>query len=260
MKNMSIVKLTTILAACMVSGCANLSDWNSSWFATNEGYSQEHAQEMDVVNVREMPAIDEGQELANLNMPTVNNKPKVDSFGALGEEATYTSNRALYRGQNLTKHVGDYVQNMAQDLISNMEYLTDKTPVGVTNFALIDSDLQKTNLLGYQLSESFMHELHKFRIPVIDFKATQYIRVTEQGDFLLSRDFLELKNKVSIEYILTGTMTKHQGGYLVNARILGMESKAVVASAQMMIPFYIADALIHTEDGLVDGVRISRGE
>ena len=149
---------------------------------------------------------------------------------------------------------------MAQDLIANMEYLTDKTPVGVTHFALIDSDLQKTNLLGYQLSESFMHELHKFRIPVIDFKATNYIRVTPTGDFLLSRDFLELKEKVEIEYILTGTMTKHQGGYLVNARILGLESKAVVASAQMMIPFYIVDALLPTENGMTDGVKLMQGE
>lgn len=255
-----ILTITGLMATGLLSGCANLSDWNSSWFATNEKYSQQHSQDMDVVNVREMPALDEGKDMAKLNMPTMNNSPQVDNFGALSEEATYTSNHALYRGQALTKHVGDYVQNMAQDLISNMEYLTDKTPVGVTNFALIDSDLQKTNLLGYQLAESFMHELHKFRIPVIDFKATQYIRVTEQGDFLLSRDFLELKNKVAIDYILTGTMTKHQGGFLVNARILGMESKAVVASAQMMIPFYIADALMPTDDGMVDGVRIRRGE
>lgn len=252
-----VVGITSLVSAVFLTGCANLSDWNSQWFAANEQYGEN--QNMQVANIQQQQ-MQVGVSKEPMNQPFVHNQAKVDAFGAIGGDARYSSNKAVYRGQALTKHVGDYVQNMAQDLIANMEYLTDKTPVGVTNFALVDSDLQKTNLLGYQLAESFMHELHKFRIPVIDFKATQYIRVTDSGDFLLSRDFLELKNRVAIDYILTGTMTKHQGGYLVNARILGMESKAVVASAQMMIPFYIADALMPTNEELMDGVKVSRGE
>lgn len=188
---------------------------------------------------------------------------EVDRFGALNSAPEYASARGMYKGQPLTKHVGDYVQNMTQDLISNMEYVTDKTPVGVTHFALLDSDLQQTNLLGHQMAESFVHEFHKFRIPVIDYKATQYIRVTPEGDFFLSRDFLELKNRVPLEYILTGTMTRHQGGYLVNARMLGLESKAVVASSQMLIPYYVVDALLPSEeakmDDVRDGVRLIQG-
>jgi TolB-like protein len=187
-------------------------------------------------------------------------KPGFDEFGALAKEPVYQNDRARFSGQMLNKHIGDYVQNMAQDLINNMEYVTDKTPVGVTHFAVTDSDLNTTNILGYQIAESFIHELHKFRIPVLDFKATDYIRVTESGDFLLSRDFLELKHKVPMEYVLTGTMTKHQGGYLVNARILGLETKAVVASAQMLIPFYVAEALLPTNEQRVDGVRLIQGE
>lgn len=184
----------------------------------------------------------------------------VDRFGAPASNTQYGSGQSGYSGKLMTKHIGDYVQNMTQDLVSNMEYLTDKTPVGVTNFALIDSNLQSTNILGYQLSESFMHELHKFRIPVIDFKATDYIRVTEQGDFLLTRDFLELSANAPIEYILTGTMTKHQSGYLINARIVGLKSKAIVASAQMLLPFYVADALLPSEQNSVDGVTLTQGE
>lgn len=152
---------------------------------------------------------------------------------------------------------------MTQDLIANMEYVNDKTPIGVTHFALLDTNLQKTDLLGRQMAESFVHELHKFRVPVIDFKATEYIRITEDGDFVLSRDYLELSSSLPIEYVLTGTMTKHQGGVLVNARILGMESRAVVASAQMLVPFYVVDALIPSDgseqNGMRDGVKLSRG-
>ncbi|NMH61296.1 FlgO family outer membrane protein [Alteromonas ponticola] len=186
-----------------------------------------------------------------------------DSFGAVGQPRLYSNMQNSYKGRPLNKHIGDYVKNMTQDLISNMEYVSEKTPVAVTHFALLDSDLQSTNLLGQQMAESFVHELHKFRIPVLDFKTTDYIRITDRGDFALSRDYLELNSSLPIEYVLTGTMTRHQGGMLVNARIIGMDSRAVVASAQMMVPFYVVDALIPndgtTPNGGKDGVSFSRG-
>ncbi|GAB3031941.1 FlgO family outer membrane protein [Bowmanella dokdonensis] len=188
--------------------------------------------------------------------------PSMDSFGATGGAAqawSHSNPNSLYRGRELTKHIGVYVQNLTQDLISNMEYLSDKTPVGITHFALLDSDLQQTNLLGFQLAESFMHELHKFRIPVIDYKSTEYIRVTQDGDFLLTRDYLELKDRAPVKYVLTGTLVKHQGGYLVNARVLGIESKAVVATAQTLIPFYVAEALLPSARDEVDGVKLKQG-
>lgn len=187
----------------------------------------------------------------------------VDSFGALGQPPLYSSIQGAYKGRPLTRHIGDYVKALTQDLIANMEYVTNKTPVGVTNFALLDSDLQQTNLLGQQMAESFVHELHKFRIPVIDYKATDFIRITGDGDFVLTRDYLELDASLPMEYVLTGTMAKHQGGVMVNARIIGIQSRAVVASAQMLIPFYVADALIPSdgsERGIMrDGVKLSRG-
>jgi TolB-like protein len=184
-------------------------------------------------------------------------------FGTVHGLPQYSSLQGTYRGRPLTKHIGDYVKNMTQDLVSNMDYVNQNTPIGVTHFSLLDSDLQHTNLLGKQMAESFIHEIHKFRIPVIDFKTTDYIRVTEQGDFVLSRDYLELSNSTGVRYVLTGTLAKHQGGYLVNARIIGMESRAVVATAQTLVPFYVADAVMPSQqtgtDAWLDGVKITDG-
>lgn len=188
----------------------------------------------------------------------------IDAFGSIVKPPIMNNSNGSYKSMPLTKHVGDYVRNMAQNLVSNMEYVSERTPVAVTHFSLIDSDLQQTNLLGKQMAESFVHEFHKFRMPVVEYKATQFIRVTEVGDFVLSRDFLDLKGTTPIEYVLTGTMTKHQGGYIVNARMLGMQSNVIVASAQSFIPFYIVDALLPSgtsrQNEIVDGVRIIRGE
>lgn len=236
----------------MVTGCSLLND---DEVATVEASRQ-------AMNIVDITAIDR-QQPSDIVVDDSAEQEGMDAYGAIGRPPLYSSVQGAYKGRPLTKHIGDYVKNMTQDLIANMEYVNQKTAIGVTHFALLDTDLQKTDLLGRQMAESFLHELHKFRVPVIDFKATDYIRITEAGDFVLSRDYIELSGSLPIEYVLTGTMTKHQGGVLVNARILGMESRAVVASAQMLVPFYVVDALIPSDgserNGMRDGVKLSRG-
>jgi TolB-like protein len=86
--------------------------------------------------------------------------------------------------------------------------------------------------------------VHELGIPVIDFKATGYIRITEQGDFAFSKDYEDFSGDMPIRYIVGGTMLKLTGGYLINARIVGFESKAVVASAQSFIPNNVSDPIL----------------
>jgi hypothetical protein len=53
-------------------------------------------------------------------------------------------------------------------------------------------------------------------------------------------------------YIVGGTMLKHTDGYLINARIVGMQSQAVVASAQSFIPNSVVYPLISSASIVVD--------
>lgn len=248
MMQRALVLSTMMLTTALLSGCQSVDE---EMVKQSESTSQ-----VSALNVVDITASD------RTNYEPMGDD-EVDSFGALGQPPLYSSVQGAYKGRPLTKHIGDYVKALTQDLIANMEYVTDKTPVGVTHFALLDSNLQETNLLGQQMAESFVHELHKFRIPVIDYKATDFIRITEDGDFVLTRDYLELDASLPMEYVLTGTMAKHQGGVMVNARIIGIQSRAVVASAQMLIPFYVADALIPSDGSergrMRDGVKLSRG-
>ncbi|MFT5311895.1 MAG: TolB-like protein [Paraglaciecola sp.] len=162
----------------------------------------------------------------------------------LGKQQTKLQLSQTKNHQDNGKNINYYVRGLMQDLVGNLQYVNNTTPVAVTSFVMLNSDYQQTNLLGNQISESLLHEVHKFGIPVIDFKTTDYIRVTEQGDFIFSRDFLELSDSSPVRYVVGGTLVKYNGGYLVNARIIGVESKAVVASAQSFIPGNVADALL----------------
>jgi TolB-like protein len=147
--------------------------------------------------------------------------------------------------------INDYVRNLTQDLVANMENITSLTPMGITHFAWLDSDLNQSNIMALQMAEGFKHEFHQYRIPVVDFKSTGFIRVTAQGDFYLSRDHEDLNIDVPMDYILTGTFALHHGGVLINARILDVSTKHIVASAQSLIPEHIANAVMVSYENVI---------
>lgn len=154
------------------------------------------------------------------------------------------------------KNVNHYVQALMQDMVGNIDQGALLQPMAVTSFVFLDTDYQQGNLLGNQLAESFMHELHEFGVPVVDFKTMDYIRVTPKGDFTFSRDFLELEQDHPMSYVVTGTLVKHQGGVLVNARIVGIKSKMIIASAQGLLPHDVVDSLLSTSS--YDGVELKQ--
>lgn len=155
-------------------------------------------------------------------------------------------------------NVNHYVQSMMHDLVANLDVVNPQMSIGLTSFVYLDGAYDQTDLLGNQLSESFMHEVHQFGLGVIDFKTTDYIRVTPQGDFVFSRDFMELKEEQPIEFVLGGTLVRHQGGTLVNARLVSVATKKVAATAQGFIPQHVVDALY--QSGGSEKLLLKQGE
>ena len=165
-----------------------------------------------------------------------------------------TAQNARMAGMNPTSYkpepavtVNHYVQSMMHDLAANLEVLSTTFSLGVTSFVYLDGDYQQGDLLGNQLSEAFMHEATQFGITVTDFKTTDYIRVTPTGDFTFSRDFLELTQQYPISVVLGGTLVRHQSGVLVNARMINVNDKKVLATAQTFIPQNVVQALKATQ-------------
>ncbi|GAA5141547.1 FlgO family outer membrane protein [Thalassotalea piscium] len=216
MKNL----ISAACVAALLTGCSTIDNSVST-----------QANETQVQTNNELAASGAGDALFRFPKSTMNNK----------------TDEEIFQGPALTKNINFYMRGLMQDLVSNLEYVNGRTPVAVTSFVNLDSDFESSSLLGNQIAESLMHEIHKVGIPVLDYKVTDYLRVTEQGDFIMSRNFNELTNNIPIRYVFTGNLVKHQGGYLVNARVVGIKSKAVVASAQSFIPASVAKAILDTE-------------
>lgn len=138
--------------------------------------------------------------------------------------------------RNLT--LEDYVADMANQMMRSAKYVNPHTPIGVASFVSLE-DLRKTSPFGMQLSESFVFEMQQHGLALIDYKATGFIRITPNGDFVYSRNTTELPKVQPIEYLLIGTYNRTMRGYIVNARLVGARSKVVVASAQQLIPLSV---------------------
>jgi TolB-like protein len=157
----------------------------------------------------------------------------------------------------LPRHaINDVVKGLAYQMLSSSSFVNAKTPVAVASFVDL-KDLETTNWLGNQLAESFVHELQRHGLVVIDYKTTGHIRVTKEGDYVFSRDWQELPERQIIDYVVSGTMVEQENGILVNARMIGIQSKVVVATAQSFIPAWVlGDEMSHSEkvkmrDGMI---------
>ncbi len=148
-----------------------------------------------------------------------------------------------FRPKFTHKLLSDYTENLAMELIENMQYVSQTSLIAVTSFVDLDNNLKTTNILGNQLAEDFIHELQQYGLSVVDYKHTGKIKIAKNGDFTFSREGHELGNFPEVKYVLSGTLTYNNRGAIINARIIGVDTKVVVSSAKCFIPAFIIESL-----------------
>ena len=150
------------------------------------------------------------------------------------------------------KSITDYAEQMAMQLVENLNFVNQSNTIAVTSFVDLDDSLMNTSVLGNHLSDSLMGEMQRFGLSVLDHKAMDVLKVNSAGDFVLSRDHTALRNPIDVDYVLAGTMTHTNRGILFNARVIGMKSKVVVSSASVLIPNFIISSIYSS--GYRDGI------
>lgn len=188
--------------------------------------------------------------------------PTLLSCSTILQEDNFYRTKQIDKGEldsyNLPKHaINDLVKGLAYQMLESSAFVNAKTPVAVASFVNL-KDLESTNWLGNQIAENFVHELQRHGLVVIDFKATGHIRVTKAGDYVFSRDWKELPERQIIDYIVAGTMLEQEDGIIINARMIGMQSHVVVATAQSFIPSWVlGEEKTHSENvKMKDGMII----
>ena len=142
-----------------------------------------------------------------------------------------------------------YTYQLAQELFANMQ--ADKQYryavagfVPVTNMQTNLNEQGPLMLLGHQLEQGLITEAVKRGYTAQDYKATNAIIMNPLHERALSRDLNHLSTLQNIDYYITGTITPQQNGAMVNARIINVRNKDVVAAATSFFP---ADLFWETE-------------
>jgi TolB-like protein len=188
--------------------------------------------------------------------------PVLLSCSTVLQEDNFYKSKQIDKGEidsyDLPKHaINDLVKGLAYQMLESSAFVNAKTPVAVASFVNLN-DLESTNWLGNQIAENFVHELQRHGLVVIDFKTTGHIRVTKEGDYVFSRDWKELPERQIIDYIVAGTMLEQEDGIIINARMIGIQSHVVVATAQSFIPSWVlGEEKSHSENvKMKDGMII----
>lgn len=141
------------------------------------------------------------------------------------------------------KLLNDYASQLAMELMDNANQLKRQELIGVASFVRLNKNLQEPTILGNQMAEYLMTELQDFGLAVVDFKLANALTVTPYGDIAMSRKGRELANTVAMDHIVTGTITEHPRGVNLNARMISVENKRIVASASLFIPAFVVTSL-----------------
>jgi TolB-like protein len=129
-----------------------------------------------------------------------------------------------------------YSAELAEQLVKNASIRLNSAKVGITNLVGVTGQYDQSSPLSMVLSEQLVQELHSRDLSVLDFKATDFIRVTPKGDFALTRDYLELDEIMPITHVLVGTLSHHRDGVMANARLVNINTNEVASVAQVFIP------------------------
>ncbi|WDE05208.1 hypothetical protein SG34_028605 [Thalassomonas viridans] len=171
-------------------------------------------------------------------------KPKKYQFEPVKHDKE-NNHSVSYYDKPLIKNVNHYIKWLTQDLFANIDFPDNDAVFVISDLALLDSDLNKTNHFGRQVTEAMTHEVNRTGFSVIDIKARGFIRMSESGDlFFQTEDYNEILSQTSATNIISGTMTRHRGGYLINARVVDLATTALISSAQIFVPYDVVDAVM----------------
>lgn len=155
-----------------------------------------------------------------------------------------------------------YTHRLAQELFSNLR--ADRqyryAVAGFVPVATMRQDMSQQGplmLLGHQLEQGLITEAVRRGFVAQDFKASNAIIMTDLSDRALSRDLNHLSQLQNIDYYITGTISAQENGAMVNARIINVRNKDVVAAATGFFP---ADLFWHKEQVTLRNNHLYRSE
>lgn len=133
-----------------------------------------------------------------------------------------------------TAVINHLAQRIVTELVKQNDALRSDQPIVVATPVLV-GDLNGTNALAQQLQQGLMTSLHSFQFNVVDLNLADGLRVTSDGDFILTRDWQKLSKDLPVGHLVVSTMSVVTNGMAINTRIVNISNNRVVSASQTFV-------------------------
>ena len=152
---------------------------------------------------------------------------EIDSLSAFAEPAA-TAITPIE--PNYYDPISEAVAQMADQMVLGLrQNRVKRLPVAVLPFKSLRHSVHD-DLFGARLSESFVFPMTQRGYNMVDYRAVSL--VTTDKAQMTKGNLPTLQQQYKIYYILTGTYARHGDGVVINARILDVVTRQVVAAGQ----------------------------
>lgn len=131
-----------------------------------------------------------------------------------------------------TNNVGDVGAYLADKLFQSgkeSKELDMSKPIIVTSIANLD-DLNETTAIGRLVGEQMGSRLTQLGASIYEPRLRKGLDVNPNGEIALSREAKDLAARTNATAFVTGTVTKMQGRYYFNARLVRVKDSRVIAA------------------------------
>ncbi|RZF92994.1 hypothetical protein EXT42_08110 [Pseudoalteromonas sp. CO302Y] len=157
-------------------------------------------------------------------------KPVVSTNAPTARMAAYTVNQ--------------YVADLSSQLSRIQGSYKGNARIAVTSFYMADGlgtrlASNQGNGLSQQIQESLMTQFTQLGFHTIEYRLENTLNLQPTADSILSRDVSKLRQRQNIDFVITGTLTRQQHAYIVNARLVNTKDQRIVSAASTEIPINV---------------------
>ncbi|MGB0899037.1 MAG: FlgO family outer membrane protein [Psychrobium sp.] len=132
----------------------------------------------------------------------------------------------------------DYTDSIAAQIMSRATADLKSDLMAVTSFGYRARDDENNHQLSYQLSQSIGQQLQPYGIRVINAYQTTDLEYLDATGLVLDDDAKSSLNALGAKTVLTGVITSNERGLLIQVKILDVNSKEMISSANRFVPYY----------------------
>lgn len=163
------------------------------------------------------------------------------AYGEPPCQTTLKESTAAFSDDNQSEAFRAAIHEMAITLFSHIgdpDPETGDLADGIAVSSFVDlKKLTRTSSFGRYVAEQLMTEFQQRGYKVIEIRKSTSILIQEKrGEYGLSRDLAEIKQRVATRTLITGTYTMAIDHILVNAKVIDNKNAALLSSATMVLP------------------------